>query len=246
MNSIYNMIVKRLIKINDRLYCLPYRRFGDRPNIYYIKGNNYSIAIDAGNNREHVEYFYEQLRKNGLNLPKYTIISHWHWDHTFGLPYIVGKSICSSLTDKKLKEVKKWKWTLRDMRARELNGLDIKMCNDNILDQYKNLKDIKVVSCDIVINRKKTLDLGGIKVELIPKGSTHSDDSLFVYIKGEALFVMDADWIDPYVSYEYNQTELKKMIKFFESLDYKYHYLGHVNRETKRFAINRLKKEVKQ
>lgn len=237
--------MKKLVKINDRLYYLPYRHLGDRPNLYYIKGDKYSIAIDAGNCKEHVDFFYKELKRNGLELPRYTIISHWHWDHTFGLPYICGKSICSCLTDKKLKEVKKWKWNLEDMKAREANGLDIKMCNDNIKYQYKNLKDIKIKTCDIVVNKKKVLDLGGIKVELIVKDSTHSDDSLFVYIKGEALFVQDADWINPYISYDYDQRKLKKMIRFFEGLDYKYHYLGHVNRETKKFAINRLKKEVK-
>ena len=238
--------MKKLVKVNERLYYLPFRRLGDRPNLYYIKGDKYSVAIDAGNCKEHVDFFYKELIKNGLELPKYTIISHWHWDHTFGLPYINGESICSVLTDKKLKEVMQWKWNLKDMRAREKDGLDIKMCNLNIRYQYKNLDDIKVKTCDIVIDNRRVLDLGGIKVELIPKVSTHSDDALFVYIKGEALFVQDSDWINPYISYEYDQTKLKDMIEFFESLDYKYHYLGHVNMETKEFALDRLKKEVKQ
>lgn len=237
--------MKKLVKVNDNLYYLPYRHLGDRPNLYYIKGNKYAIAIDAGNSKDHVEFFYSELRRNGLELPKYTIISHWHWDHTFGLPYIYGESICSRLTDEKLKQVQKWKWNLKDMKDRVAKGLDIKMCNDNIKYEYKNLKTIKVKRCDIVIDKKKVLDLGGLKVELIPRVSTHSDDALFVYIKGEALFVQDADWIDPYISYDYDQVKLKRMIKFFESLDYKTHYLGHVNKESKRFAINRLKKEVK-
>jgi hypothetical protein len=74
--------------------------------------------------------------------------------------------------------------------------------------------------------------------------ATHSDDSLFIYIPSEALFVQDADWINPYISYEYDQEKLKDMINFFDSLDYKYHYLGHVDYQTKEFALDELRKNL--
>ena len=57
--------------------------------------------------------------------------------------------------------------------------------------------------------------------------------------------MQDADWINPYISYEYDMDKLKDMVEFFESLNYKYHYLGHVPKEKKDFAIRRLKKEIK-
>lgn len=236
--------MKKLRKINDHLYYLPYRVLGDRPNLYYIKGDKYSLAIDAGNSSDHISHFYNQLNKNNLSLPEYTVISHWHWDHTFALPYIEGKAICTDLTNRKLKEVSKWKWNLKDMKQRETEGLEIRFCNKNIKYEYPDLADINVIACDIEIEDKTILDLGNIKVELIPFASTHSDDSLFVHIPGEALFVQDADWINPYVSDEYDQRKLRNMLDFFESLDYEYHYLGHADFETKQFALDRLKKEI--
>lgn len=236
--------MNKLIKINEYLYYLPYIDLGDRPNLYYIKGDNYSIAIDAGNSKEHLSNFYDELNENNLALPKYTIISHWHWDHSFALAYINGKSICSKLCNEKLNEVSKWSWTISDMKQREIDGLDIKFCNDNIMYEYPNLDDIVVKTCDIEIEDKIVLDLGNLKIELIPFVSTHSDDSLFVYIPKFALFVQDSDWINPYVSDEYDQGKLIKMINFFDSLDYQYHFLGHVDVESKEDAIARLKKEI--
>ena len=53
------------------------------------------------------------------------------------------------------------------------------------------------------------------------------------------------DCEDFYNGAVYDQETLKKMIEFFESLDYKYHYLGHADVETKEFALNRLKAELK-
>lgn len=236
--------MRRIKKINEHLYYLPYRKKGDRPNLYYIKGSNYAIAVDAGNSYDHISNFYKQLEINNLPLPKYTIISHWHWDHTFALPYCKSKTICTKLTNDKLKEVKTWKWNKASMKQREKDGLDISFCNKNIKIEYPDLSDIKVVTCDIEIVDKMVLDLGDIKVELIPHMATHSDDSLFVYIPSEALFVQDADWINPYISNEYDQEKLKDMINFFDSLDYKYHYLGHVDYQTKEAALNELRKNL--
>ena len=75
-----------LIKITDRISYLPGEQRTDRPLLYYIRGDRYSVAVDAGNSRAHVELFYSALTAAGLPLPKLTVLTHWHWDHTFGLP----------------------------------------------------------------------------------------------------------------------------------------------------------------
>lgn len=41
--------MKKLIQVSEHVFFMKYRRLGDRPNLYYIKGKNYSICIDAGN-----------------------------------------------------------------------------------------------------------------------------------------------------------------------------------------------------
>ena len=235
--------MKELIKISDRFYVYPYEELTDRPNLFYIKGDDYSIVVDAGNSSRHVKEFYDCLKLNNLDLPRYTIISHWHWDHTFGLCAIDGISISSENTRNKLIEVSRWKWNIEDMRKREETGEDIAFCNDCILIEYEDLNDIKVVTTDEVVDDELKLDLGGIEIDILHRVSTHSDDTLYVYIKDEkALIVEDADNCDFYDNDYYDPVKLKQMIEFFESLDYEYHYLGHANRETKKQAIDRLKK----
>ena len=234
-----------LKKIGERLYVLPYEERTDRPNLYYIKGDDYSIAIDAGNSRAHVEKFYAALKEMDFPLPRYTVISHWHWDHTFGLKYINGESISTQLTHDKLIEVGKWKWNLEAMKKREETGDDIPFCNEHILLEYPDLDEIEVVTTDITITENTTLELGGINVELLPRDSTHSRDPIFVYLPSEkALIVQDADNFDFYHGEVYFQDKLKAMIAFFESLDYDKHLLGHAEYETKEFALERLRSEL--
>lgn len=232
--------------LDDRLYVLEYEEYSDRPNLYYINGDDYSVAIDAGNSSKHNKKFYDELHSLGLKDPKYTIISHWHWDHTFGLHNIVGTSISSKETHEKLIEVSKWIWDKESMDKRIITGEDIVFCNDNIIREYEDLSQIKVVTTDEIIETNKTLDLGGISIELIPMASTHGDDSLFVYIPSlKSLIVEDADCPDYYIDDDYcDLKKLEDMIKFFESIDYKYHYLGHAKVETKEFALNRLKQDL--
>lgn len=49
----------------------------------YIRGERYSLAVDAGNSRRHVEKFYAALDAAELRRPDFTVLTHWHWDHTF-------------------------------------------------------------------------------------------------------------------------------------------------------------------
>lgn len=232
-------------QLSEHLYVLTFGVETDRPNLFYIKGRDYSIAIDAGNSKKHVELFYDHLAKNNLSLPKKTIISHWHWDHTFGIHAVKGEVISSKLTYEKLKEVSNWKWTLEDMLKRLDTKEDIPFCHEHILKEYPNLNDIKVKLPDSYIEKETILDLGDIKVILIPRDSTHSRDPIFVYIPSdEALIIEDADNFDFYHGEVYFQDKLKDMISFFEDIDYKYHYLGHAEREMKIDAINRLKEAI--
>ena len=78
-------MASEFVKATDRIYYFSGEQETDRPFLYYIKGRDYSVAIDAGQSKEHVEQFYAALQKESLPLPNYTILTHWHWDHTFGI-----------------------------------------------------------------------------------------------------------------------------------------------------------------
>lgn len=234
-----------LVKFNERIYYLPYEEENDRPNLYYLYGDNYSIAIDAGNSKKHVEKFYKELTKNGLPLPKITVITHWHWDHSFGLKYINGTSISTKKTHDKLIEVKKWIWTKEEMKKREETKEDIPFCNQYIMVEYENLSDIEVVSTDEYIEEETELDLGGIKVKLIPYASTHCDDGLFVYVKDlDSLFVGDGDSPDFYNGEVYDKEKLIKQMAYYKSLDYTNHFFCHFDVKTKTEILEYLDNEL--
>ena len=169
-----------LIKFSDRIYYYEGEESTDRPYLYYIRGGRQSAVIDAGNSRRHVESFYAALSEVGLPLPDYTVITHWHWDHTFGLPYVQGKTVASALTNQKLRQVMGWVWTPEAMDAREKTGEDIAFCNRCIRIEYENLQEITVSPAQEEVEDRRTIDLGGVHLELFAADSPHSRDSLYI------------------------------------------------------------------
>lgn len=55
--------MKTLRKLNERMYVYDYDTYSDRPNIFYIYGDNYSVAIEAGASKRHCYDFYKALKK---------------------------------------------------------------------------------------------------------------------------------------------------------------------------------------
>lgn len=218
-----------LQKLTDRVYYLPWNQETDQPNLYYIHGRDYSVAVDAGQSRRHVELFYEAIVQAGFPLPRYTVITHWHWDHTFGLPYIQGESIANSLTVQQLKTVQTWAWTDEAMQERERTGEDIAFCNEHIRKEYPSLKDIAVSLPCRGIDTPETLDMGDVQLHLFPMDSPHSRDAVLIWLPAEkVLFVGDADCGDYYDNQGLADPDrLEVYLKFIRGLDFELCCIGH-------------------
>ena len=221
-------MASKFVKVTDKIYYFSGEQETDRPFLYYIKGRDYSVAIDAGQSKEHVEQFYSAIQREGFSIPKYTIITHWHWDHSFGLPYIQGKSISSELTKQQLEVVSNWKWNKEDMEQRAKEGTDVVFVNECIQKVYPDLSMIKIATTDIVVKDIMKLDLGDIQLELYARDSIHSRDALLVYIpKEKALFIGDADCEDIYNNGEVKLNRLIDYQEFINQFDFEWYFMGH-------------------
>lgn len=187
-------------KITNHIYIRPHDGYTDRPNIGLIIGEKYTLLYDAGNSEAHVELLKKELKEQGLPLPDFVVLSHWHWDHSFGahawgVPVIAGK-----MTNDKLKEVSKWKWDDQSMDERVEQKLDIVFCNEMIKREYADRSNIKVSKSDVEFEGTMTIDLGDeIICELIHSRGPHSEDSVICYVPSEKIvFLGDSNCKDLY------------------------------------------------
>ncbi|MGG7176680.1 MBL fold metallo-hydrolase [Clostridium paraputrificum] len=217
-----------LIQVTKRVYFLENEEKTDRPLLGYIKGDKYSLMVDGGNSKSHVEKFNNSLKEFGLKLPDYAAITHFHWDHTYGMHAIKGQTIACQITNDKLKVMTNWEWSDSAMKYRLSTKEDIEFADMNIRKEYQSLQDIKVVTADIVFKNDLELDLGGIKVILKNVISPHSEDSVIVYVPQEkVVFIGDAYSKDYYDNCNYDPIKINKLANTLENLEFDTCFLGH-------------------
>ncbi|MCS4463622.1 MBL fold metallo-hydrolase [Clostridium botulinum] len=174
-----------------------------------------------------------------MRLPDYVAITHWHWDHTYGMNAVTGKTIACEITNERLKIMSKWQWTDEAMKQRLLTGEDIEFADTNIRKEYKNLEDIKVTHADVVFKNDLEINLGGLKVILKNVVAPHSEDSVIVYVPEErVVFIGDAYSIDFYNNYKYDLAKLQSFINMLESLEFDICFLGHSSPLKKQILLN--------
>ena len=92
----------KLTHLTEHIWITDHEQRRDRPKLGYIHTNERTIAIDAGHSKEHVQEFYDLLAQENLPLPELTLITHWHWDHTFGMHAVHGLTCVEKNTEQEL------------------------------------------------------------------------------------------------------------------------------------------------
>lgn len=201
----------------------------DQPYIYLLKGSRLSLQIDAGNSGTNVLRFNEQLTQSGLEMPDLAAVTHWHWDHTFGMPALACPVIAGRRTNEKLKEVQKWEWTEKALAERLACGEEIPFCSDCMHREYGDIGKIRTRTADIVFETDLTIDLGGVHAVMKQIDTPHTRDAVMILVPEEGvLFGGDADAPD-YYDYDgrYDMKRLKAFIEYLEQTEFQYYLRGH-------------------
>lgn len=236
-----------MFRYNDHIW---YRNHDDRtdlPYVYYIRGSKLSLMVDAGNSPASYKAFIQELKEEGLKEPDLLVLSHWHWDHTFGLPAVTCPVISSKKTDAYLRKVMTWEWTEKAMKARLKNGEDIEFCYEKMHEEYSDITAIQVRRPDISFEGTMTIDLGGITAELETIDTPHTRDALMVYLpQDKVLFAADAEYEDYYDNdSQYDPVRLQDYIHYLEQLDFDIYMRGHDDTSIPKENILQLLKDAR-
>ena len=176
-----------LQRISEHVWIMPFNSPKDRPNLGYILGSGMALAVDAGHSSSHVEGFYDAIREEGLPLPALTVITHWHWDHTYGMHAVNGKTLARPETNARLLEIR------REMGSDPGKIQEFINSDPTIRREYAGEVPVVVVPADEIVREDRTIDLRGVTAEIMLSPSPHTDDALLVYVpEDRVLFVGDA------------------------------------------------------
>ncbi|MGY4789057.1 MBL fold metallo-hydrolase [Bacillus sp. OHL2] len=188
-----------------------------------VVGNNKTLMIDAGNSEDHANYFIQRTLKHENNAkPNIVVLTHWHWDHIFGLRALPDTvSITSAKTRKEMEKLVPFSWSDEAIDERMREGTEIEFCAKAIKEEYQGHRDIQVVLPDVTFVRRIEIDLGGVTCIVQYVGGDHAADSVIVYVKEEKILFL-GDCIYPKMYAEkvhYTVNEILRLLDEVEAFD---------------------------
>ncbi|MFD1888044.1 MBL fold metallo-hydrolase [Paenibacillus wenxiniae] len=208
-------------------YLTPYQET-DRPILGAITGTRSTLLVDAGNSSAHIQLFIDQLVKLDIS-PRWVVLTHWHWDHVFGMNQANTTIIAQTLTTEYIRRMQKWSWDDESMDRRVAEGTDIEFCTSAIKKELGSERDIILPTPDITFERKLELDLGRVHCVIEHVGGDHSDDSTVIYVQEDkVLFVGDALYPNIHVEpNEYTAEATLQLVRMLRHYDAETVVLSH-------------------
>lgn len=226
-------------KLTEHIYCMDANAETDQPFVFYIHGENRSLLVDAGNSPENYWKLLGELQECGLPEPDLIALTHWHWDHTFGVCAAECPVIASEATDRILKNVSAWKWDDDSMRQRLATGEDILFTYDCMKKQYPDTRAIVVKRPDITFSERMMIDLGGVVCYLEHRDSPHTRDAVMIYIPAdEVLIGGDAHYEDYYDNdSKHDRKRLRSFMDYLNAIPFVHYLKGHDEPEISKTAM---------
>jgi glyoxylase-like metal-dependent hydrolase (beta-lactamase superfamily II) len=220
--------MQTLQKLSNRLYYLPPYQKTDRPIVAAIVGDHQTLLIDAGNSSNHAKLFKEQLASYHIS-GDILALTHWHWDHVFGLSEMGIPSIANFMTYNKLKELQKLSWEDKPLDERVEAGIEIPFCADAIKLELGRKREVIIPDSTIIFEKRIKLNLGGVTCIIEHIGGDHSPDSNLLYIPEEKmLFLGDCLYANMYAEkWHYTIEKMSKLLEKIEGYEAEIYFLSH-------------------
>lgn len=220
--------MQKLVRISEHVSYLPPYQETDRPVLAAISGDQYTLLMDAGNSANHAKLWLSQLGDLGIK-GDWLVLTHWHWDHVFGLGEMAMPVFCHEVTSKRIKELQQLSWEDTAIDERVMEGTEIPFCADAMKKELGSDRTITIPSPEITFTDKMSMNLGGVTCIIEHVGGDHSPDSVVIYVQGEKiLFLGDCLYANMYAKkWCYTREKVRAMVSKLEQYDVELAFLSH-------------------
>jgi glyoxylase-like metal-dependent hydrolase (beta-lactamase superfamily II) len=223
---------RELEQLAPRVYLFPRDETPNtiQPNIGLIELSDQTILIDSGNSSRHARKIQTALDVAGLPPIKTIILTHHHWDHSFGLASFNPSQIIShTLCAKYLREYAQREWNPVVLREEIALNPKREIGNNAIIDAISDWHNFRIALPNMSFNRKLNLYFDELRIELSYVGGRHADDSIIVRLPEQKLiFLGDSYYPPPYHLREEEDVDLDiPMLESFLEQDYDIYVDGH-------------------
>ena len=190
-----------LPQISTHIYCLSPEERTDRPILAAISGKNSTLLVDAGNSAAHAELFLQVLSNADIPPPGFVVLTHWHWDHVFGLSALRLPTFAHRETKLILEEMSTLEWSDDALEQRVRAGTEIEFCREKLCVEFPDSQrtEIAIIPPNIAFREHIELDLGQLLCNIDHIGGDHASDSTVISVPDErVVFLGDCLYPDIY------------------------------------------------
>jgi len=164
----------------------------DRPALGAIHGDRATLLVEGGASVAHLRSFVDELEARGRPPVEAIILTHWHWDHSFGSAAVDVPVYAHPDSRAELAVQAGYDWSDAALDARVRQGLELQFCADMIRVELPDRSDLRIVVPSEAVEVSHTIDLGGETAIAKHVGGDHAPDSLAVYaVEDRVLFLGD-------------------------------------------------------
>ena len=159
----------------------------DRPSLVAVVGSRRTLMLDVGASPAHARRFLNFLEAAGVRSPDVAILTHWHWDHVFGMAEVDAPMIAHTKTAAHLSQLVSYDWSDEALDARVTSGSEIEPCARDIKLELPAPRKVMLHSPDIIFSEKLELPLGETVCRVLHVGGDHADDSCVIHVLPDRL-----------------------------------------------------------
>jgi glyoxylase-like metal-dependent hydrolase (beta-lactamase superfamily II) len=162
----------------------------DRPALAAVAGTHATALLEVGASVAHTSSFLAALQPLGLPPLRVAVLTHWHWDHSFGAAALDVPVIAQRQTAAELAHQAALDWSDAALDARVEAGEEIAFCRDMIRLEIPDRSDLELVLPQILFDDRLELDLGGVHVVVEHVGGDHAADSTVCHVVEDDLLML--------------------------------------------------------
>lgn len=167
------------VKVSEHVWVIPDDHVPMVPNVGIIVGTRATMVIDTGLGPRNAEIILREVEKLGKRREIYLVTTHFHPEHAGG-----GSAFPPHT-----------KFVLSRIQQQDLDELGMGMMEtfSKISPVHAELlKDVKFRKADVLFDREHTVHLGGVDVNLLSLGDTHTrGDTTAIIRQDRVLFAGD-------------------------------------------------------
>ncbi len=164
----------------------------DRPALGAVHGVRGTLLVEGGASAAHLRAFLDELERRGRPPASAVVLTHWHWDHSFGASAAGVPVIAHSDSAAELRRQAAYDWSDEALDARVAEGLELAFCRDMLKLELPDRSGLRIAVPDVLVADRHEVDLGGVTAEIRYVGGDHAPDSLAVYVPSDrVLFLGD-------------------------------------------------------